>query len=139
VAPGDRVLEIGTGSGYAAAVLAQLAGHVDTIERHPALAEGARAVLARLGYANVEVRCADGTLGWREHAPYQAIVVAAGGPDLPPALLAQLAIGGRLVMPVGPPRAQTLVRVTRVGSELYRREDLGSVVFVPLVGAQGWA
>jgi protein-L-isoaspartate(D-aspartate) O-methyltransferase len=139
LAPDDKVLEIGTGSGYAAAVLAELAARVDTIERHAELADGAREVLARLGYQNVEVRCADGTLGWPERAPYQAIVVAAGGPDLPPALLDQLAVGGRLVMPVGPARLQKLVRVTRIARQQYRREDLGDVTFVPLVGAQGWA
>jgi len=137
--PGERVLEIGTGSGYAAAVLANVASQVYTIERHAELAELARERLTRLGYANVEVRCGDGTLGWSEHAPFDAIVVAAGGPELPPALLDQLAIGGRLVMPIGTGRAQELVRVTRVGDHEYRREDLGSVVFVPLIGAHGWS
>jgi protein-L-isoaspartate(D-aspartate) O-methyltransferase len=109
------------------------------IERHPELADAARRALASLGYHNVEVRCADGTLGWPEHAPYQAIAVTAGGPDLPRALLEQLAIGGRLVMPVGSPRLQELVRVTRITDDQFRREDLGQVMFVPLVGAQGWA
>jgi protein-L-isoaspartate(D-aspartate) O-methyltransferase len=137
--PGERVLEIGTGSGYAAAVLAKIAKQVYTIERHAELAEIARARLARLGVANVEVQCGDGTLGWSEHAPFDAIVVAAGGPELPPALLDQLAIGGRLVMPVGSGRAQELVRVTRTGDADYRREDLGAVQFVPLIGAQGWS
>jgi len=137
--PGDRVLEIGAGSGYAAAVLATIAKEVYTIERHAELAELARERLARLGYANAEVRCGDGTLGWPELAPFDAIIVAAGGPDLPRALLAQLAIGGRLVMPVGSDRAQTLVRVVRVSETEYRREDLGAVMFVPLVGEQGWA
>jgi protein-L-isoaspartate(D-aspartate) O-methyltransferase len=136
---GDAVLEIGTGSGYAAAVLGEIAARVDTIERHPELADAARRALASLGYHNVEVRCADGTLGWPEHAPYQAIAVTAGGPDLPRALLEQLAIGGRLVMPVGSPRLQELVRVTRITDDQFRREDLGQVMFVPLVGAQGWA
>jgi protein-L-isoaspartate(D-aspartate) O-methyltransferase len=136
--PTDTVLEIGTGSGYAAAVLAEIAGRLYTIERHRELADAARTVLLDLGYDRVEVRCADGSLGWPEHAPYQAIVVAAGGPDLPPALLEQLAIGGRLVMPVGPSRTQKLVRITRVARDQYRREDLGDVMFVPLVGAQGW-
>ncbi|TMQ13021.1 MAG: protein-L-isoaspartate O-methyltransferase, partial [Deltaproteobacteria bacterium] len=115
-----------------------IARHVYTIERHAELAEGARQRLAALGYHNVEVRCGDGTLGWPEHAPFGAIVVAAGGPDLPHTLLEQLAIGGRLVMPVGTGRAQELVRVTRVGDAEYRREDLGAVVFVPLIGAHGW-
>ena len=138
IRPGDRVLEIGTGSGYAAAVLAELAGQVFTVERHAELAASARRALADQGYANVEVLCGDGTLGWAEHAPYQAIVVAAGGPDLPRALLDQLAIGGRLVIPVGPPRLQQLVRVTRVTGDRFEREDLGGVMFVPLIGAQGW-
>src|SRR5678815_263376 len=126
---GENVLEIGTGSGYAAAVLAKVARWVYTIERHQELADIARDRLAALGYQNVEVKCGDGTRGWPEHAPFQAIVVAAGGPDLPPVLLEQLAIGGRLVMPVGTSRAQDLVRVTRVGETEYRREDLGPVRF----------
>jgi protein-L-isoaspartate(D-aspartate) O-methyltransferase len=137
--PTDRVLEIGTGSGYAAAVLAEVAGEVFTVERHPELADSARLRLAELGYQNVHIRCGDGTLGWPEHAPYQAIVVAAGGPELPGALLQQLAIGGRLVMPVGPARVQELVRVTRRGPREFTREDLGPVQFVPLIGAAGWA
>lgn len=135
----DRVLEIGAGSGYAAAVLAHIASHVYTVERHAELATTARDRLARLGYHNVDVLCGDGTLGWNEHAPFDAIVVAAGGPDVPPALLHQLAIGGRLVIPVGSGRAQELVRFTRDGNTDYRREDLGAVQFVPLIGAQGWA
>jgi protein-L-isoaspartate(D-aspartate) O-methyltransferase len=137
--PSHRVLEIGTGSGYAAAVLAHVAKQVYTIERHAELADLARERLRRLGYANVEVRCGDGTLGWSEHAPFDAIVVAAGGPDVPQALLDQLAIGGRLVIPIGTGRAQELARVTRVGDTEYKREDLGAVQFVPLIGAQGWA
>lgn len=135
----EDVLEVGTGSGYAAAVLARVARRVFTIERHTELAESARARLAELGFANTLVKCGDGTLGWPEHAPYGAIVVAAGGPDLPRALLDQLAIGGRLVMPVGTSRAQDLVRVTRTGASEYHREDLGPVVFVPLIGEHGWS
>jgi protein-L-isoaspartate(D-aspartate) O-methyltransferase len=136
--PSDRVLEIGTGSGYAAAVLAHIAREVFTIERHAELADLARERLARL-YSNVEVRCGDGTLGWVEQAPFDAIVVAAGGPEVPQALQEQLAIGGRLVIPVGTGRAQELVRVTRRSETEYEREDLGAVQFVPLIGAQGWA
>ena len=139
IQPGDTVLEIGTGSGYAAAVLAELAGRVDTVERHPQLAESARTRLAELGYDNVEVHLGDGTLGWVDHAPYDAILVAAGGPELPPALLDQLAEGGRLVIPVGSVRDQELVRITRRGPREYQREDLGAVRFVPLVGKAGWA
>jgi protein-L-isoaspartate(D-aspartate) O-methyltransferase len=137
--PDEHVLEIGTGSGYAAAVLAGIARQVYTIERHAALAELATRRLAELGATNVAVRCGDGTLGWPEHAPFGAIIVAASGPELPQTLLDQLAVGGRLVMPVGTSRAQELVRVTRVSATEYRREDLGPVVFVPLVGAHGWA
>jgi protein-L-isoaspartate(D-aspartate) O-methyltransferase len=139
LAPGDRVLEIGTGSGYAAAVLAEIAAEVYTIERLPSLAEAARRRLAALGYASVHVRCGDGTLGWPEHAPYDAIVATAGGPEVPPALLDQLAIGGRLVIPVGAsPWAQRLVRVVRAAADDYGHEDLGGVAFVPLIGARGW-
>jgi protein-L-isoaspartate(D-aspartate) O-methyltransferase len=135
----DRVLEIGTGSGYSAAILAEIVGEVYTVERLPSLAERARQHLAELGYASVHVLCGDGTLGWPEHAPYDAIVVTAGGPKVPPALLDQLAIGGRLVMPVGAVSCdQCLVRVVRAAAEDYRREELDAVAFVPLIGAQGW-
>jgi len=138
--PRDRVLEIGTGSGYAAAVLATIVAEVYTIERLESLAESARRRLAELGYANVRVRCGDGSLGWPEHAPYDAIVVTAGGPDVPPSLLRQLAVGGRLVMPVGAtPRVQELVRVTRTAETAYERETLEKVAFVPLIGAEGWS
>jgi protein-L-isoaspartate(D-aspartate) O-methyltransferase len=138
--PEDRVLEIGTGSGYAAAVLAEIAAEVYTIERLAGLAEPARQRLAERGYANVRVRHGDGSLGWAEHAPYDAIVVTAGGPQVPRSLLAQLALGGRLVMPVGStPRMQRLVRVVRTGESAYEREDLGDVAFVPLIGAEGWS
>jgi len=137
--PRDRVLEIGAGSGYAAAVLSRIAAEVYTIERHAALAELASRRMKDLGFDNVHLLHGDGTLGWPEHAPYDAIVVAAGGPSVPEALRAQLAIGGRLVIPVGAtPRAQELVRVTRIGQNEYRQEELGAVQFVPLIGAQGW-
>ena len=138
LSPDDDVLEIGTGSGYAAAVLSRIAHHVYTIERHAELADAARERLAALGYHNVDVRCGDGTLGWPEHAPYTAIIAAAAGPDAPQALLDQLAIGGRLVMPVGESRAQELIRVTRVSSREFHREELGGVRFVPLIGTHGW-
>ena len=137
--PDDRVLEIGAGSGYAAAVLSRIAAAVYAIERHAALAEQASRRMKDLGFDNVHIVHGDGTLGWPEHAPYDAIVVAAGGPSVPEALRAQLAVGGRLVIPIGAtPRAQELVRVTRVGQNEYRREELGAVQFVPLIGAQGW-
>jgi protein-L-isoaspartate(D-aspartate) O-methyltransferase len=136
---GERVLEVGTGSGYAAAVLSRIAGEVYTIERHPSLARSASATLERLGYRNVHVIEGDGTKGWPDAAPYDAIVVAAGGMDVPPALRSQLAVGGRLVIPVGPtPREQRLVRVIRVSEDEFEEEDLLPVRFVPLIGEQGW-
>lgn len=137
--PSDRVLEVGTGSGYAAAVLSRIAREVYTVERHEELALAASRRLARLGYTNVHVQHGDGTLGWAEHAPYDAIVVAAGGPDVPKALLDQLAPGGRLVIPIGEtPREQDLVRVRRHQDGTFDRDDLGAVRFVPLIGAEGW-
>jgi protein-L-isoaspartate(D-aspartate) O-methyltransferase len=139
LAGGEKVLEIGTGSGYAAAVLAEIAGEVFTVERYANLAASASARLARLGYANVHVLCGDGTLGWPEQAPFDAIVVAAGGPEIPRSLREQLAIGGRLVIPVGATaREQRLVRITRVAEHRWDQEDLIAVAFVPLVGAAGW-
>lgn len=137
--PGDRVLEVGTGSGYAAAVLAEICKEVYTIERHRILADSARTRLADLGYENIKVLHGDGTLGWPEHAPFDAIVVAAGGPEIPEALQQQLAIGGRLVIPVGTSlHTQTLLRVRRTGADEFEKEDLGVVRFVPLIGAAGW-
>lgn len=137
--PRDRVLEVGTGSGYAAAVLAELASAVYTVERHKILVDTARKRLAELDYRNIEILHGDGSLGWPEHAPYDAIVVAAGGPDVPDALKAQLAVGGRLVIPVGATlQTQKLLRVVRIGEEEYREEHLGDVRFVPLIGAAGW-
>ena len=137
---GERVLEIGTGSGYAAAVLAKIAGEVYTVERIGELAEKAASTLEALGYHNVHVIHADGTLGWAAAAPYDAIIVAAGGPEVPQSLKGQLKVGGRLVIPVGTdPRAQELVRVTRVSNEEFKSEDIADVRFVPLVGKEGWA
>ena len=134
---GEKVLEIGTGSGYAAAVLAEIAGEVYTVERIEQLAQEA---VLKLGYKNVHVRQADGTLGWPEHAPYDAIIVAAGGPEIPDTLKRQLKVGGRLVIPVGThPRAQELVRVTRSLDDKFETEDLADVRFVPLVGKEGWS
>jgi len=136
---GQRVLEVGTGSGYAAAVASRVAAEVYSVERHGVLADGARKLLAELGYDNVHVLHGDGTRGWPEHAPYDAILVAAGGPSVPPALVEQLAPGGALVMPVGPAAEQTLVRIRRTGDGVVTREELGDVRFVPLVGEHGWA
>ena len=136
---GDRALEIGTGSGYAAAVLSRVVSEVYTVERHEQLAKLASERLSDLGYKNVKVLHADGTLGWAEHAPYDVILVTAGGPQVPKPLLEQLAIGGRLIIPVGETaRLQRLVRVTRTGREQFDDEDLGEVRFVPLIGAEGW-
>jgi protein-L-isoaspartate(D-aspartate) O-methyltransferase len=135
----ERVLEIGTGSGYAAAVLAEIASEVYTIERHQRLAHSAEAQLVQEGYRQVHVRCGDGTLGWPEEAPFDAIVVAAGGPTVPESLREQLAMGGRLVIPVGEQVGlQTLRRITRVSENEFREEDLGGVRFVPLIGEEGW-
>jgi protein-L-isoaspartate(D-aspartate) O-methyltransferase len=137
--PGDRVLEIGTGSGYAAAVLSRIAREVYTVERHASLALAARERLKALGYDNVHVGHGDGTLGWAGHAPYDAITVAASGPQVPDTLRAQLRIGGRLVMPTGSSRIeQKLVRVTRESEDEYAEENMVSVSFVPLIGREGW-
>jgi protein-L-isoaspartate(D-aspartate) O-methyltransferase len=136
---GEQVLEIGTGSGYAAAVLAEIAANVYSVERIGQLAEKAAVTLTKLGCDNVHVLHADGTQGWPEHAPYDAIVVAAGGPKVPESLQQQLKVGGRPVIPVGTEvRAQELVRVTRVSQTEFRREDLADVRFVPLLGKEGW-
>jgi protein-L-isoaspartate(D-aspartate) O-methyltransferase len=136
---GEKVLEIGTGSGYAAAVLAEIAGEVYTVERIEQLADTAALRLADLGYKNVHVRHADGTLGWPEHAPYDAIIVAAGGPQIPDTLKRQLKVGGRLVIPVGTDqRAQELIRVIRSSDDKFHTEDIADVRFVPLVGQEGW-
>ncbi len=135
----ETVLEIGTGSGYAAAVLAQVAAEVYTIERIEELAGRAQAVLAELGYDNVHVRHGDGTLGWPEEAPFGGIIVTAGGPVVPESLRQQLRIGASLVIPIGDTQHyQELVRVTRVADDDYESETLTAVRFVPLVGEQGW-
>jgi protein-L-isoaspartate(D-aspartate) O-methyltransferase len=140
VAPGDRVLEVGAGSGYAAAVMSRIAGEVFALERHGELAGLARARMERLGYANVRIIEGDGTRGLPSEAPFEAILCAASGSHVPEALRRQLSIGGILVMPVGEPDSvQTLVKVTRRGEDEFEQEDLGPVRFVPLIGAHGWA
>jgi protein-L-isoaspartate(D-aspartate) O-methyltransferase len=137
--PGDRVLEVGAGSGYAAALMAQIAARVFAIERHESLAEGAARRCAALGYGNVEIRVGDGTLGWPEEAPFDAVLVAAGAPEPPRALKQQLKVGGRLVIPVGGGGlGQALQKLTRTGEDAWDRDDLGGVRFVPLIGEQGW-
>lgn len=139
LSPGDRVLEIGAGSGYAASVAGAVAARVYAIERHPELAQLAQGRLKRLGYTNVEVRTGDGSAGLPEAAPFDVILAAAGGPSVPEVLLEQLAPGGRLVMPVGDTRRrQNLVKVTRTHEGDYERKDLGPVLFVPLIGEHGW-
>ena len=138
IRPGESVLEVGAGSGYAAAVMSCVADHVRAIERHPALGEGARERFDRLGYDNIELHIGDGTKGWPQAASFDAILVAAGSPRIPEALIEQLAVDGRIVIPVGEDHPQRLLRVTRTDQGLVREEDLGPVNFVPLVGEQGW-
>lgn len=136
--PADRVLEIGTGSGYAAAVLSRIAEDVYTIERLPLLAESAEVRCRGLGYDNVHVKCGDGTLGWPEQAPFNGILVSAASPAVPEKLKHQLAIDGRLIIPIGPRTSQTLIRVTRTQKDKFIEEDLGAVRFVPLIGKHAW-
>ncbi len=135
----SRVLEIGAGSGYQTAVLSRLAAQVFAIERIPELARESQARIRQLGIHNATIKCFDGTLGWSAHAPYDGILVAAGGPDVPEPLLAQLKVGGRLVLPIGAQRdAQTLIRVIRTDKG-FEREDHGACAFVPLIGHYGWS
>jgi protein-L-isoaspartate(D-aspartate) O-methyltransferase len=133
----ERVLEIGAGSGYQTAILAELAERVYSIERIRSLAIRARQLLYELGYYNVEIKIFDGTYGWAEEAPFDAIMVTAGAPDIPEPLLNQLAIGGRLVIPVGDAYVQDLIRLTKM-KEGTRKEDLGGCRFVKLIGKYGW-
>ena len=134
---GEKILEIGTGSGYQTAVLAEIAGQVYTIERHAALAARAEAVLRELGYSNVRVLVGDGTIGLEKHAPFDGIIVTAGAPYVPQTLKKQLAKGGRLVIPVGGRYMQSLHRVTRK-DDAFNDEELLGCVFVPLIGEEGW-
>ena len=134
----SRVLEIGAGSGYQTAVLARVAAQVYSIERIGDLARNAQVRIRQLGIYNATVKCFDGTLGWNAHAPYDGILVAAGGPNIPEPLVAQLKVGGRLVVPVGDSReSQRLVRVIRT-EQGRREEDHGACAFVPLIGQHGW-
>jgi len=134
----ETVLEIGTGSGYQAAILAKLAARVFTVERFPALARRARRVLDAIGCGSVNIKVTDGTYGWEEQSPFDAIIVTAGAPEVPDAYLRQLAIGGRLVIPVGSMGVQVLKRITRTGEETFKEEELIDCRFVPLVGNHGW-
>lgn len=137
---GERVLDIGTGSGYAAAVIACIAGEVFSIERIGELADSARHSLKHEGFDNVHVRTGDGSKGWPQHAPFDAIMVAAGAPVVPESLKRQLAIGGRLVIPVGDRQTvQQLVRITRVSEHEYQSTNLDDVRFVPLLGEESWS
>jgi protein-L-isoaspartate(D-aspartate) O-methyltransferase len=134
----EKVLDIGTGSGYQAAILAELAREVHTVERIEELALGANGLLEDLGYDNVTFHVADGTLGWTDAAPFDAILVAAAAPGVPETLKEQLATGGRLVIPVGPPYSQTLRLVTRT-SRGFESRDICPCIFVKLIGAEGYA
>jgi protein-L-isoaspartate(D-aspartate) O-methyltransferase len=136
--PTDRVLEVGAGSGYAAAVVSRIASKVYAIERHEGLANQARERLKRLGYDNVEIVWADGTLGYPQQSPFNAILVSAGGPRIPDTLKQQLTVGGRLVIPVGRDVHQTLYLIRRIDEDNFEEEDHGAVSFVPLIGAEGW-
>ena len=139
IGAGDKVLEVGAGSGYAAAVISRIADKVIGIERHHELVETARERLRRLGYANVEIVEGDGTKGCLDHAPFDAILAAASGSHVPRPLVEQLAPGGRIVMPVGEPGwVQELIKVTKQDDGILKQENLGGVRFVPLIGEEGW-
>lgn len=138
IGPDAKILEIGVGSGYQTAILGLLANKVFGIERVPELAQGAADMLASLGFGNIKLKCDDGTLGWETHAPFDGILVAAGGPEIPEPLLLQLKVGGRLVIPVGEDAAeQRLYRITRT-EESFKKRDCGPCSFVPLIGEHGW-
>ena len=134
----ETVLEVGTGSGYQAAVLALLADRVFSLERIPSLARRARKVLDSNGFSKVNIRLADGTVGWQDMAPFEGIIVTAGAPKVPQDYLNQLSVGGRLIIPVGDRESQVLMRITRVGETEYKEEKMLGCRFVPLIGNQGW-
>ncbi|WP_434714059.1 protein-L-isoaspartate(D-aspartate) O-methyltransferase (plasmid) [Rhizobium sp. YTUHZ045] len=135
---GDKVLEVGTGSGYASALISRIAKHVYSIERHERLAVQARERFDKLGYRNIDVRVGDGSKGWAKAAPFDAIIVSAGAPEVPASLKEQLDLGGRLIIPVGRGEEQRLKRITRTGATTFEEEDLGGVFFVPLIGEDAW-
>jgi protein-L-isoaspartate(D-aspartate) O-methyltransferase len=139
IKPGDTVLEVGAGSGYAAAIISRIAEKVIAIERQHDLIDVARQRMERLGYDNVEIVEGDGTKGCRDHAPFDAILAAASGSHVPRPLIEQLAPGGRIVMPLGDPGwVQELVKITKEEDGILRQENLGGVRFVPLIGEEGW-
>lgn len=136
----EKVLEIGTGSGYQAAILAMLAEHVFSIDRLASLAGEARRLLESLNFYNIAIRVGDGTLGWKDEAPFDAVMVTAGAPNIPKTLVEQLAVGGRLIIPVGGRHSQSLIRLTRLSEDTneVKKEDLGGCRFVDLIGEYGW-
>lgn len=135
--PGEKVLEIGTGSGYQAAILCELGAEVYSVERHEELYERARAILRELGY-KVRLKLGDGTLGWSAYAPYDAIVVTAGAPVVPEELKSQLNVNGRLVIPVGSDRRQVMKRIIKIRKDEFEEEEYSDFKFVPLIGEKGW-
>ena len=137
IQPGDKILEIGTGSGYQCMVLCELKAEVYSVERHNELYHRAKDALRALGY-RPQLKCGDGTLGWSTYAPYHGIVVTAGAPVVPDDLIRQLHIGGRLIIPVGSNTEQSMLRITRVSEEEYRQEEYEGFKFVPLIGQKGW-
>ncbi len=138
IGPDSKVLEIGTGSGYGAAVLSLIARQVFTVERLPELCQTAKQRFIALGYDNIQVKEADGTLGWPEQGPFDAIIVTAAAPQAPPSLLKQLGPLGRLIIPLGTLFSQELVRIQKTSDVEFQREFLGPVRFVPLIGDEGW-
>jgi protein-L-isoaspartate(D-aspartate) O-methyltransferase len=133
----EKTLEIGTGSGYQAAILAELSRELYTVEKYPELLDRAKGILESLGYTNIFYKISNGTMGWKEHAPYDAVMVTAGAPEIPQPLVEQLGEGGRLLVPVGDEISQELMKIVRRGGKLFE-ERLGACRFVKLVGAHGW-
>jgi protein-L-isoaspartate(D-aspartate) O-methyltransferase len=133
----DKVLEIGTGSGYQAAVLQEIASHIYSVERISSLAENAKTLLGSLGYSDIKIKVEDGTLGWSEEAPFNAIIVTSGSPSVPETLMSQLSDGGRMIIPVGSRNHQRIIRIIRSGDN-YSKEEMLSCIFVPLIGKYGW-
>lgn len=136
--PDSIVLDVGTGSGYAAAIAAQTAQEVYTIERIPEFSHSAKKLFSKLHYHNIHCKIGDGSLGWSEHAPYDAVIVAASSPDVPPSLLQQLKVGGKLIIPVGNSSGQALVRMCKLRENEFSKQVIEGVRFVPLIGTEGW-